>query len=278
MTRLFGVTKHSPGYAIRSARAAAAVSLRSLAATIGVSPATLSAVERGHTPLTVDRLQQIADALDVPAARLLAGEVGPPPPASPRAGRDWRRYDEVDLDPVLTAATRLFVRKGFHATSMREIAAEAGVSVAGIYHHYPGKEAILVALMDLTMAELRWRLLAARDDGTEPGESFALMAESLALFHAARGDLAFLGASEMRGLSGEDLARVTALRDEVQHLLDAQAALASPCADVKVACRAVATMCTALPTWFRADGPLAPEQVARQYAELALRMIGPVPG
>jgi AcrR family transcriptional regulator len=156
---------------------------------------------------------------------------------------------------------------------MREIAAEAGVSVAGIYHHYPSKEQILVALMDLTMVEIRWRLLAARDDGSTPTESFGLMVESLALFHAIRADLAFLGASEMRGIAGADLVRVTGARDEVQHLLDEQAALALPGAEVRVACRAIATMCTSLPSWFRADGPLSADYVARQYAAFALNLI-----
>lgn len=271
-TKMCGMAEHSVGASVRRTRQAAAVSLRSLAATIGVSPATLSAVERGQTPLTVERLQQIADALHVPASRLLRDDVRSPSPFGPEDGRDWRRYDDADLRPVLAAAARLFVRKGFHATSMREVAAEAGLSVAGIYHHYPSKQKILMALMDLTMAEIRWRLLAARDEGPTPTEGFGLMVESLALFHAVRADLAFLGASEMRGLSGADLVRVRGLRNEIQHLLDEQATLAFPGADVRVACRAIATMCTSLPSWFRVDGPLTPQQAAREYAEFALRI------
>ena len=117
------------------------------------------------------------------------------------------------------------------------------------------------------------RLLAARNEGATAVESFSLMVESLALFHAMRGDLAFLGASEMRGLSGEDLTRVTELRNEVQHLLDEQAAKAMPGVEVRIACRAIATMCTSLPSWFRAEGPLTPEQVATQYAGYAVELV-----
>jgi AcrR family transcriptional regulator len=161
---------------------------------------------------------------------------------------------------------------------MREVAAEAGLSVSGIYHHYPSKERILVALLDLTMAEIAWRLEAARREGGTPVESFALMVESLALFHAVRGDLAFLGASEMRGLGAVERARVTGLRDAVQHALDDQAMAcvavgAFQLDDPSVPCRAIATMCTALPSWFRIGGPLTAEAVASQYAAFALQIL-----
>lgn len=259
--------------AVRRTREERGVSLRSLASDLGVSPATLSAVENGRTPITVDRLNRIAALLEVPASRLLRGEVPPASTGTPAGPGAWRRFGDLELGPLLEAAVRLFVRQGFHATSMRQIALEAGVSVAGIYHHHPGKQHLLVALMDVTMAEIRWRLLAARGDGGTAEESFALMVESLALFHAVRGDLAFLGASEMRGIEGAELARVTALRDEVQHLLDEQAAAAFPGAEVRTACRAIATMCTSLPSWFSADGPLGPEQVAREYAGFAVSLL-----
>jgi AcrR family transcriptional regulator/DNA-binding XRE family transcriptional regulator len=258
---------------IRAAREARGISLRAFAAELGVSPATMSAVETGRTPLTVLRLQRIAELLDVSTARLLRGDVAPTAADAPAALGAWRLYDDLALGPILDAATQLFVRHGFHATSMREVAAEARVSVAGIYHHHPSKQHLLVALMDITMTEIRWRLLAARDEGATPAEGFALMVESLALFHAVRGDLAFLGASEMRSITEPDLSRVTALRDEVQHLLDEQAALTFPGVEVRTACRAIATMCTSLPSWFRADGSLSPHQIAKRYADLAVRML-----
>lgn len=282
---MFGVTEHAPvAAAVRATRQARGISLRSLAATLGVSPATVSALERGLSPISVARLDQVAKALDVPADLLLRGEpVGTRKPATTvNAGgghREWRSFDPQQSSPILMGASRLFVRKGFNASSMREVAAEAGMSVSGIYHHYPSKESILVALLDLTMDEIGWRLDAARREGATPVESFALMVESLALFHAVRGDLAFIGASEMRGLGVAERTRVTALRDEVQHALDEQAfacvaAGAFSADDPRVACRAIATMCTALPSWFRVDGSVSAAEVARRYAGYALALLG----
>jgi len=268
------------GRAVRSARQARGLSLRATAAELGVSPATLSAVERGHTPLSLQRLAALAELLEVPAARLMAGEATvPTPPVAREGGRNWRDFSDIELGPVLEAATRVFVRRGFHAAGMREVAAEAGLSVAGVYHHYPSKQQILAALLDFTMAEIRWRIEAARSEGETPVESFALMVEALALFHAVRGDLAFLGASEMRGLEGDELTRVVALRDQVQHELDEQARVCLAtgdfqCDDPRTAGRAIATMCTSLPSWFRLGGPLTPQQVAKQYATFALTLMG----
>lgn len=279
---MFDVVEHSEvsrrrltGSAVRRVREHRGLSLRTFAAHLGVSPATLSGIETGRTPLTVERLERIAGLLDVPAAALLRGEAPEAPPAvgEPEGAGEWRRFDERDLGPTLEAAVRLFVQRGFHATSMREIAQEAGVSVAGIYHHHPGKQHLLVALMDGTMAEIRWRLLAAREEGETEPERLALMIESLALFHAVRADAAFIGASEMRGIEEPELSRVARLRDEVQHLLDEQAARAFPDREVRTACRAIATMCTSLPGWFRPGGRLTAEQVAKKYAAYGLAML-----
>lgn len=48
---------------------------------------------------------------------------------------------------LLDAAKRLFVSKGYHGTSMREIADEAGLAVGGIYNHFGNKEDIFVGVL-----------------------------------------------------------------------------------------------------------------------------------
>ncbi|MBK5260580.1 MAG: TetR/AcrR family transcriptional regulator [Thermoanaerobaculia bacterium] len=48
---------------------------------------------------------------------------------------------------VLDAALHLFAHHGFRATSVREIAERAGVSIGNLYHHFADKEAIFKALL-----------------------------------------------------------------------------------------------------------------------------------
>lgn len=65
-----------------------------------------------------------------------------PRPAAPTArGRRTRAR-------ILDAARELFAAAGFHATSLREIAASAGISHTGLLHHYPTKDALLLDLLD----------------------------------------------------------------------------------------------------------------------------------
>ena len=49
-------------------------------------------------------------------------------------------------EAILQSAHQLFVQQGYHGTSMRQIADLAGVSLGGLYNHFPsGKEAIFEA-------------------------------------------------------------------------------------------------------------------------------------
>ena len=44
---------------------------------------------------------------------------------------DFTRYDQK-LEFILRTAARIFAEKGYHTTSMRDIARETGVSLAGL--------------------------------------------------------------------------------------------------------------------------------------------------
>jgi AcrR family transcriptional regulator len=50
---------------------------------------------------------------------------------------------ETTRNTLLLTAEDLFTRKGYHSTSMRDIADGAGLALGGIYNHFPDKEALL---------------------------------------------------------------------------------------------------------------------------------------
>jgi AcrR family transcriptional regulator len=54
-------------------------------------------------------------------------------------------------DRILGAAARLFTERGFAATTTRDIAAVVGISQPGLYKHFAGKDAILVALAEIAL-------------------------------------------------------------------------------------------------------------------------------
>jgi AcrR family transcriptional regulator len=49
---------------------------------------------------------------------------------------------------ILEAAQQLFTEQGFHGTSMRQIAADAGIALGGIYNHFPSKENIFEIIFE----------------------------------------------------------------------------------------------------------------------------------
>jgi AcrR family transcriptional regulator len=59
-----------------------------------------------------------------------------------------REKSEASVARTLEAALKLFSSRGFRATSMREIADEAGLSVGNVYHHFPSKDAIFQRLLE----------------------------------------------------------------------------------------------------------------------------------
>jgi AcrR family transcriptional regulator len=53
---------------------------------------------------------------------------------------------EQTRSAILQAAHDLFVEQGYHGTSMRQIASQAGIALGGLYNHFPSKEAVFEAV------------------------------------------------------------------------------------------------------------------------------------
>ncbi|RNL62822.1 TetR/AcrR family transcriptional regulator [Nocardioides marmoriginsengisoli] len=195
-------------------------------------------------------------------------------------GADWREYDVAPLPRVLDAALGVFAEKGFHGTSIRDIAGRAGLSVPGLYHHYRSKQDILMDLVLTVMGELLSRSRAAVESGADdPVARLDALVESLLRFHMFRRDQAFVASSEIRSLLPENRAAYVALRDEQQQMLEdlitageVHGAFATP--SPKEAARAVSTLCVGVASWFREDGPQTPDEVVARYLVMVHGLLG----
>ena len=49
---------------------------------------------------------------------------------------------------LVDVATRLFAAHGYDGTSIKAVLAESGVSRGSLYHHFPGKDALFLAVME----------------------------------------------------------------------------------------------------------------------------------
>lgn len=66
---------------------------------------------------------------------------------SPRSKEQFEELREASVRKILDASLELFGTKGFEATSISMIAAQAGISKGLIYNYFESKEALLDALI-----------------------------------------------------------------------------------------------------------------------------------
>jgi len=57
-------------------------------------------------------------------------------------------------EAILSQATQLFLRMGYNAVDMKQVAAEAGTSVGNLYNYFPSKPALFLAVKDQWKKEL----------------------------------------------------------------------------------------------------------------------------
>jgi TetR/AcrR family transcriptional repressor of nem operon len=80
-------------------------------------------------------------------------------------------------EKILQVAAKLFVRQGYTATSVHQIAKEAGIGKATVYHHFPGKQAIAYSLLDRSSSRVR-AVLSAVSAETGPRRQIEAIAKA----------------------------------------------------------------------------------------------------
>ena len=202
---------------------------------------------------------------------------------APSDGRGSRRRGPATREEIHAAAVDLFARLGYHATSMRAIAAATGIQPAAIYHWYPSKEALLVHLQDDFMDRLTDKVEAAMAAEERPALKLAAAVREHVVFHGLHPRAAFVTDSEIRALRPEARKRLIAQRDAYQDVFvsateDGVADGSLRVSNARVAMYSTLLACTGVALWFDALGPLTLEHVADLQVELVLSSLGASPG
>src|ERR1700761_7058372 len=64
------------------------------------------------------------------------------------------RQAEATRNALISAARELFAERGYHAVSVRDVTARAGVTRGALGHHFAGKEALFLAVFDAVERDL----------------------------------------------------------------------------------------------------------------------------
>ncbi|MFS0553894.1 TetR/AcrR family transcriptional regulator [Brevibacillus sp. 179-C9.3 HS] len=79
----------------------------------------------------------------------------------PRTPAENERIRQAAKDKIHAAAMTLFMKKGYHATSIDDVAKQAQISKGLLYNYYKGKEELLSAMVEIRIGEVREVMEAA---------------------------------------------------------------------------------------------------------------------
>lgn len=176
-------------------------------------------------------------------------------------------------DQVLRAAELLFSQRGFHAASVRDIANALQIKGGSLYAHIESKD------------DLLWEIVSVAADRFFAAISPIVEADLVPVERLKRAILAHVGvitgnleaaavySNEWRNLSDQRRTQFAARRDEYEGIFRG---LLGDCiregtfaaVDEKFATLLILSSMNWIYQWYRADGPMTPEEIARKLTEM----------
>ncbi|HYH28029.1 MAG TPA: TetR family transcriptional regulator [Actinomycetota bacterium] len=180
---------------------------------------------------------------------------------------------------ILDAAIELFSDRGYHGTSVRDIASETGMLSGSLYAHIRSKEDLLHEIVTRAAEQFLSGVEEAVAADAPPAEKLRRALRAHVRVVAGSVDEARVFLHEWRALTGERLEEVRALRARYEELwtriVDAGVAQgAFRAADPRFARLLVLSAANWTYTWYDPEGPLGPDEVADRFADLVLDGLG----
>jgi AcrR family transcriptional regulator len=168
---------------------------------------------------------------------------------------------------------RLFAYKGYHSTSMREIARELGMNQASLYHYFTSKEDVLFGLMNDAMNEVLGTLEEICVSDLTAEDKLKRVLHSYIRSYAGDQERLILLVNEMNSLTETNrLILVEKQRKYVQLIKSILKELANEEKmkeiDASVATFAFFGMVHYTIKWYHKDGPITLEELARLFVDI----------
>ena len=211
----------------------------------------------------------------------------PPDPASGPAASPWRgrraRPHERALkrEAVIRAAAHAFNARGYHNTSIDDIAAALEVTKPTIYYYVPNKEQLLLECFLAGLEQIRAALRATAHSRRSGREQLDEIVRQYA--HAIAGEYGWcMVRAEDQDLSPESSARIRALKSEIDQGLrrllrsGMRDGSIAHC-DAKMMAFAIAGALNWIAHWFRDNRGMSATEVADAFVDLFNRGLLPRP-
>ncbi len=199
-------------------------------------------------------------AKDTPAPTAAAS---PWPPVSHR-----ERQREAKRNAVLQAAAQLFNERGFHATSLDDIAARLNVTKPTLYYYVKNKDEILLQCVSKGLTMMLEGIDASRAAGGKAIDQLMTCMQVYARIVTMDFGMCLIrvGDEQLPPESRKELRRLkSAIDQEFRRLVAEGVAEGSlqPC-DPKMTAFVIAGALSWIGRWYQPDGEYTPEQVAQQ--------------
>jgi AcrR family transcriptional regulator len=181
---------------------------------------------------------------------------------------------------ILRQAALTFLRNGYDATSMSQIAERCGITKPGLYYHFKGKQDLLFAIMSHAMDLLEERSMAAMLAAATHEERLRAILHSHVrlITEIEDGALTVLVVTERNSLRPEDRRmiehRVQSYTGWIRATLEglrAEGRLRE--VDSAVATAALLGLMVWTSRWYRQSGRLSGDEIADQVAELGIASV-----
>lgn len=177
---------------------------------------------------------------------------------------------------IRAEAAKLFFDRGYDATTLRQVAAAAGLKVGSLYNHIDSKEHLLLQIMGGIIDDLLEDARSALRAGGDPVDQLQAVLAAHIRFHAERAQEVFIGNAELRSLSDNARQVVEAKRHEYESLLQelieaaGTAGLASVI-DPKMHMYSLVAQATHIAGWYKPGRRLSLDEIVATYTKFALR-------
>lgn len=123
-------------------------------------------------------------------------------------------YDD-QRDKILAAAAHLFARRGYPATSMKQVAEACGLSKATLYHYYRDKYSLLVSIADGHVSRLQALVQELQGQALAPEQKLRELIRRIVEEYADAQDAHRVLTEDVRFLQPEDREQVLGKEREV---------------------------------------------------------------
>jgi len=194
---------------------------------------------------------------------------------APKAERKAVLADSKDRHrAILETAARLICEKGYEGTSIQDIAEAASLTKAGLYHHIRSKEHLLLDIQNYGMDVFEERVLSQVLPIADPVERLRVcMEKNIRLVTEGWSKEVTIILHEHRTLTGEAGAQINVRKKRYVRFLETSFAEAIRDGRIrpvnpKVAAFAFLGMVLWIYKWFRPDGAIPADQLAKEMQDL----------